>query len=136
MRRCCRSAPHEGTALCCHHRAHVDGPGDLGPRLPQATLEVKVYRRLSDAEFRLIQKEGKAFAEARDSQGLVVSPRDEGEGYFEVWADGEPVMMVDNSSMQLVLVAVAGHSAERVPKLQDLQQQWRIRAGTDWERRS
>ncbi|MBD3683689.1 hypothetical protein H3005_17675 [Stenotrophomonas sp. Br8] len=85
--------------------------------LPQATLEVKVYRRLSDAEFRLIQKEGKAFAEARDSQGLVVSPRDEGEGYFEVWADGEPVMMVDNSSMQLVLMATLRRAPLLIPTI-------------------
>ncbi|MEG9858643.1 MULTISPECIES: hypothetical protein [Stenotrophomonas] len=44
-------------------------------------------------------------------------------------------MMVDNSPMQLVVV-VAGHTAERVPKLQDLQQQWRVRTGPDWERQS
>lgn len=32
--------------------------------LPQATLEVKVYRRLSDTSFRLMRKEAEAFSEA------------------------------------------------------------------------
>lgn len=32
--------------------------------LPQATLEVKVYRRLSNTSFRLMRKEAEAFSEA------------------------------------------------------------------------
>lgn len=41
--------------------------------LPQATLDLKVYRSLSDAEFRLMRKEAEAFAKARSGQGLVES---------------------------------------------------------------
>ncbi|WP_206746987.1 hypothetical protein, partial [Stenotrophomonas maltophilia] len=81
--------------------------------LPQATLKVKGYRRLSDTEFRFMRKEVEEFAEADGGRGLVVSSRDEGEGYFELWADREPVI-VDNSPIQLVVV-IAEHSAERVP---------------------
>ncbi|MCW2068345.1 UNVERIFIED_ORG: hypothetical protein M2420_003716 [Stenotrophomonas maltophilia] len=99
--------------------------------LPRATLEVKVYRRLSDAEFRIMRKEAEAFAEARVDDGLMVSSRGEGERYFELRADEQPVMLVDNSLSQLV-VMVAGDAGERVPDLRDLKQQWRIRTRADW----
>lgn len=88
---------------------------------PQATRDVKAYRRLSDAEFRLMQKEAEAFAKARSGQGLVESSGGVSERYFELRADGKPVMLVDNSSMQLV-VALAEDSRERAPDLTDLKQ--------------
>lgn len=102
--------------------------------LPQATLEVQVYRRLSDAEFSLMRKDAEAFAKARGGEGLVASSRDESARYFELRAHGKPVMPVDNSAVQLV-VLVAEDSRERVPELRDLQQQWRVRTRPDWERR-
>lgn len=84
--------------------------------LPQATLEVQVYRRLSDAELRLMRKEAEAFAKARGCERVVVSSRDESARCFELRADGKPVMLVDNSAMQLMVI-VAGDSLERVPDL-------------------
>lgn len=102
--------------------------------LPHATLEVQVYPRLSDAEFRLMRKEAEAFAKARGGEGVVVSSRDESARYFELRANGKPVMLVDNSVAQL-MVMVAGDSQERVPDLQSLQRQWRVRTLPDWERR-
>lgn len=84
--------------------------------LPQATLEVQVYRRLSDAELRLMRKEAEAFAKARGCERVVLSSRDESARYFELRADGKPVMLVDKSAMQL-MVMVAGDSLERVPDL-------------------
>lgn len=100
--------------------------------LPQATLEVQVYRRLSDAEFRLMREEAEAFAKARGGEGVVVRSRDESARYFELRANGNPVMLVDNSAVQL-MVMVAGDSRERVLDLRDLQQQWRVRTRPDWE---
>jgi hypothetical protein len=100
--------------------------------LPQATLEVKVYRRLSDYSFGVMREEVEAFAEARGGEGLAVSSKDESERYFVLHADGQPVMLVDNSSMQLV-VMIAGDAEERVPDLSDLKQQWRVRTRPDWE---
>lgn len=102
--------------------------------LPQSTLAVQVYRRLSDAEFRLMRKEAEAFAKVRCGEGVVVSPRDESERYFELQANGKSVMLVDNSVAQL-MVMIAGDSQERVPDSRDLQQQWRVRTRPDWERR-
>lgn len=102
--------------------------------LPQATLEMQVYRMLSDAKFRLMRKEAEAFAKARGREGVVVSSGDESARHFELWANGKPVMLVDNSAMQL-MVMVAGDWQERVPDLQDLQQQCRVRTRPEWERR-
>lgn len=101
--------------------------------LPQATLEVKAYRRVSDYSFGAMREEAKAFAQARGGVRLEVSPRDGSERYFVLHADGQPVMLVDNSSLQL-LVMVAGDAGERAPDLRELQQQWRVRTRPDWER--
>lgn len=102
--------------------------------LPQATLQFQVYRNLSDAEFRHMRKESESFAKARGGEGVVVSSRNESARYFELRANGKPVMLVDNSAMQLMVI-VAGDSQERVPDLRDLQQPWRVRTRPDWERR-
>lgn len=101
--------------------------------LPQATLEVKAYRRLSDYSFGVMREEAKAFAEARGGVRLEASSRDGSERYFVLLADGQPVILVDNSSMRLV-VMVVGDSGERAPDLRELQQQWRVRTRPDWDR--
>lgn len=102
--------------------------------LPQATLEVKAYRSLSDYSVGVMRQEAEAFAQARGGVRLEVGSGDGSERYFVLHADGQPVMLVDNSSMQLV-VMVAGDAGERVTDLQDLQQQWRVRTRPDWDRR-
>lgn len=101
--------------------------------LPQATLEVNAYRRLSDYSFGVMREEAKAFAQARGGVRLEESLGDGSELYFVLHADGQPVMLVDNSSMQLV-VMVAGNVGERAPDLQDLREQWRVRTRPDWDR--
>ncbi|AWH16221.1 hypothetical protein C1922_02205 [Stenotrophomonas sp. ZAC14D2_NAIMI4_7] len=101
--------------------------------LPQATLEVKAYRSLSDYSFGVMRQEAEAFAEARGGVRLEESPGDGSERYFVLHAAGQPVMLVDNSSMQLV-VMVAGDAGERAPDLRELREQWRVRTRPDWER--
>ncbi|MBK0024998.1 hypothetical protein IAE57_02385 [Stenotrophomonas sp. S48] len=101
--------------------------------LPQATLEVKAYRRLSDYSFEVMREEAKAFAQARGGVRLEESSRDGSERYFVLHADGQAVMLVDNSSMQLV-VMVVGDAGERAPDLRDLREQWRVRTRPDWDR--
>jgi len=101
--------------------------------LPQAALEVKAYRRLSDYSFGVMREEAEAFARARGGVRLEASSRDGSERYFVLLADGQPVMLVDNSSMQLV-VMVAGDAGERAPDLRDLREQWRGRPRPDWDR--
>jgi len=97
--------------------------------LPQAKAEGRVYHRLSDAEFRLMRKEVEAFAE-----GLVVTSKDESERYFVLQANGQPVMLVDNSYSELA-VMVAGDLGQLAPELRDLNRQWRVKTQPDWERR-
>lgn len=93
----------------------------IGDRyVPGAPLEMKVYRRLSDAEFRRMREEAQLSARTR-SNGLKVSSMDDGEASFELWAHGKPVMLVDNSSMQL-LVVVLGEAREPVLDLSELEQ--------------
>ncbi|AWH24003.1 hypothetical protein C1932_02115 [Stenotrophomonas sp. YAU14D1_LEIMI4_1] len=101
--------------------------------LPQATLEVKAYRRLSDYSFGVMRQEAEAFAQARGGVRLEVSSGDGSERYFVLHANGQPVMLVDNSSMQL-MVMIVGDAGERAPDLRDLRQQWRVRTRPDWER--
>ena len=101
--------------------------------LPQATLEVKAYRSLSDYSFGVMRQEAEAFAQARGGVRLEESSAGGSERYFVLHAVGQPVMLVDNSSIQLV-VMVAGDAGERAPDLLDLQQQWRLRTRPDWER--
>lgn len=100
--------------------------------LPQATLEVRAYRGLSDYSFGVMREEAKAFAEARGGVRLEVGSGDGSERYFVLLADGQPVMLVDNSSMQLV-VMVVGDAGERAADLRELQQQWRVRTRPDWD---
>ena len=101
--------------------------------LPQAALEVKAYRRLSDYSFGVMREEAEAFAQARGGVRLEASSGDGSERYFVLHANGQPVMLVDNSSMQLV-VMVVGDAGERAPDLQDLREQWRGRTRPDWDR--
>ena len=101
--------------------------------VPEAPLEVNAYQRVSDAEFRLMRMEAEEFAGGLEGRGLAVSSKDAHERYFELRADGQPVMLVDNSSVQLVVV-VAGESRARVPELRDLQHSWRVRTRPDWWR--
>lgn len=101
--------------------------------LPQATLEVKAYRRLSDYSFGVMREEAEAFADARGGVRLEVGLGDGSERYFVLHADGQPVMLVDNSSMQLV-VMIVGDAGERAQDLLDLREQWRVRTRPDWER--
>lgn len=44
----------------------------------------------------------------------MVSSRDESARHFELRANGKPVMLVDNSAVQL-MVMIAGDSQERIP---------------------
>lgn len=88
--------------------------------LPDAPLEMKAYRKLSDAAFRRMREEAETITRTRGG-GLEVSSMADGEGFFELRADGQPVMLVDNSSMQL-LVVVFGETQEPALDLSELEQ--------------
>lgn len=76
--------------------------------LPKAALAPGAFRKVSDAEFAVMREEA-----VRLVRGGVVQdagyPR---ERYFEVSCDDTPVMLVDNSSEQLVIVMYAGREID------------------------
>lgn len=71
--------------------------------VPKADLELRTFRKVSDAEF-AVMREG---AVRLVREGLVQDARYAGERYFEVSRHGIPVMMVDSSLKQLVIVLYA-----------------------------
>ncbi|MGO4266138.1 MULTISPECIES: hypothetical protein [unclassified Stenotrophomonas] len=99
--------------------------------VPNAPLELKAYRSLTDAEFGLMLEEAEMFAGSR-SAGLEVSSITDGQRFFELQAHGQPVMLADNSSTHL-LVVIFGEAREQVPDLVQLEQRWQVRTGPDLE---
>ncbi|MCU1180719.1 hypothetical protein [Stenotrophomonas muris] len=84
----------------------------------KADLELQTFRKVSDAEFAVMREEAVRLAR----EGVVQDARYAGERYFEVSCDGKPVMLVDNSLEQLVIVLYAGREIDApcvVPLLSD-----------------
>ncbi len=75
---------------------------------PKAGLELRTFRKMSDAEFTVMHEEAVRLVRG----GLVQHARYAGERYFEVSCDGKPVMLVDNSLEQLVIVLFADRWTE------------------------
>lgn len=71
--------------------------------VPKAGLELRTFRKASDAEFAVMREEAVQLAR----KGVVQDARYAGERYFEVSCEGRPVMLVDNSLEQLVIVLFA-----------------------------
>ncbi|EKT4101605.1 MULTISPECIES: hypothetical protein [Gammaproteobacteria] len=71
--------------------------------VPKAGLDLRTFRKVSDAEFAVMREEAVRLVH----EGLVQDARYAGERYFEVSCNGAPVMMVDNSLEQLVIVLYA-----------------------------
>ncbi|WP_329922646.1 hypothetical protein [Stenotrophomonas geniculata] len=71
--------------------------------VPKAGLDLRTFRKVSDAEFALMREETVRLVRG----GRVLDTRYPGERYFEVSCHGVPMMLVDNSSKQLVIVLYA-----------------------------
>lgn len=71
--------------------------------VPSAGLQLRTFRKVSDAEFAVMREEAARFVR----EGQVLDTRYPGERYFEVSCHGVPVMLVDNSLEQLVIVLYA-----------------------------
>ncbi len=76
--------------------------------VPKADLELRTFRKVSDAEFAVMREEAVRLVR----EGVVQDARYAGERYFEVTCDGKPVMLVDNSLEQLVIVLYAGREID------------------------
>lgn len=86
--------------------------------VPKASLELRTFRKVSDAEFVVMREE--AVRPVRE--GLVQHARYSGDRYFEVSCDGI-LVMVDNSLEQLVIVLYANRQID-VPCVVPLLSHW------------
>lgn len=90
--------------------------------LPKGDLELKTYPKVSAAEFAVMREE---------ALSLVVEDAALGAGrfearYFELTCRGEPALLVDNSSSQLLILGFIGRARE-APCVQPLLQRWSSR---------
>lgn len=76
--------------------------------VPKAGLELRTFRKVSDAEFAVMREEAVRLMR----EGLVQHARYAGDRYFEISCDGIPVMLVDNSLEQLVIVLYANRQID------------------------
>lgn len=87
--------------------------------VPQAGLDLRTFRKVSDAEFAVMREE----AARPVREGLVQDARYAGEKYFEVSCHGAPLMLVDNSLEQLVIVLYADREID-LPCIAPLLSHW------------
>ncbi len=87
--------------------------------VPKADLELRTFRKVSDAEFSVMREEAVRLVR----EGVVHDARYAGERYFEVSCDGKPVILLDNSLEQLVIVLYAGREIN-VPCVVPLLSHW------------
>lgn len=90
--------------------------------VPKADLELRTFRKASDAEFAVMREEAVRLVR----EGVVQDARYAGERCFEVSCDGKPVMLVDNSLEQLVIVLYADREID-APCVVPLLSHWCMR---------
>ncbi|MGE8230969.1 hypothetical protein K7567_01935 [Stenotrophomonas maltophilia] len=90
--------------------------------VPKADLELRTFRKVSDAEFAVMREDAVRLVR----EGVVHDARYAGERYFEVSCHGAPVMLVDNSLEQLVIVLYANKEID-VPCVMPLLLHWNSR---------
>lgn len=96
--------------------------------VPKADLELLTFRKVSDAEFAIMREEAVRLVREGVVQdaGYAGYAGYAGERYFEVSCDGKPVMLVDNSLEQLVIVLYAGREID-APCVVPLLSHWCMR---------
>ncbi|WP_375068274.1 hypothetical protein AB9L18_18320 [Stenotrophomonas lactitubi] len=87
--------------------------------VPKADLELRTFLKVSDAEFAVMHEEAVRLVR----RGLVLPARYAGERYFEVSCHGIPLILVDNSLEQLVIVLYAGREID-VPCVEPVLSHW------------
>ncbi|BBO50047.1 TPA: hypothetical protein UOA81_003702 [Stenotrophomonas maltophilia] len=92
---------------------------------PKADVELRTFRKVSDAEFAVMHEEAVRLVR----EGLVQDARYAGERYFEVSCHGAPVMLADNSLEELVIVLYADPVTD-VPCIVPMLSHWSSRIFT------
>ncbi|WP_313439344.1 hypothetical protein [Stenotrophomonas sp.] len=87
--------------------------------VPRIGLNLWTLRKVPDAEFAVMREDAARLVRG----GVVRGARHPGERYFEVSCEGKPVMLVDNSLEQLVIVLFADRWID-VPCVVPLMSHW------------
>ncbi|MBA0436499.1 hypothetical protein D7Y55_18230 [Stenotrophomonas maltophilia] len=90
--------------------------------LPIVGLELETYQKVSAAEFAAMHREALHLA---TEDAAVGAGRFEAQ-YFELTCRGEPALLVDNSSSQLLVLGFIDQASE-APCIQPLLQRWSSR---------
>lgn len=76
--------------------------------LPPAPSALKIYPRLTESEYALMQKEAEGLAESLACLGAAIERRDPSQNFFELSVGGDPILLVDNSGSQLLVFTPSG----------------------------
>lgn len=76
--------------------------------LPHATSALKIYPRLTESEYALMQKEAEGLVESLACLGATIERRDPSKNFFELSVGGDPILLVDNSGSQLLVFTPSG----------------------------
>ncbi len=90
--------------------------------LPKAEIELETYQKVTAAEFAAMRREALHLA---TEVAAVGAGRFEAQ-YFELTCRGEPALLVDNSSSQLLILGFISRASE-APCIQPLLQRWSSR---------
>ncbi len=111
-----KSLTYGAAALCL---AVLIGSALAHFHLPKADLELKTYPKVSAAEFAVMREDALSLAAEDAALGAA---RFEAR-YFELTCRGDPALLVDNSSSQLLILGFIGQASE-APCVQPLLQRW------------
>lgn len=85
-----------------------------GACISPATMTLESHPRLNDSEYALLQTEAERFAERLGGLGLAIELRSHSPSFFELSIRNEPVLLVDNSGSQLLVVTMSAGEGEEI----------------------
>lgn len=92
----------------------------IGSRhVPKNGVELRTFRKVSEAEFTVMREEAPRLVR----EGLVQEARYVGDRYFEISCHGAPLMLVDNSLEQLVIVLYSTREND-IPCVEPMLSHW------------
>lgn len=85
-----------------------------GACMSPATMTLEAHPRLNDSEYALLQTEAERFAERLGCLGLAIELRSHSPSLFELSIRNKPILLVDNSGSQLLVVTVSAGEGEEI----------------------
>lgn len=85
-----------------------------GACMSPATMTLEAHPRLSDSEYALLQTEAGRFAERLGCLGLAIELLNHGSSFFELSIRNKPILLVDNSGSQLLVVTMSAGEGEEI----------------------